>query len=440
MSIPDRTVSNSPATTNRLTRRKLWLFRGTALVMVVGVIELVSWFVWMTFPPIKLTELKGQWKSVAELGTERTTDLEVLHPYLGWAFNPDAAEVPDHAKGVVTVNALGFADTAPTIRKRSADRFIIAICGGSVAQQMSTIGEQDFRKLLESSPQLRGKQIEIVRLAMSGYKQPQHLMALNYAMVLGGEFDVVINIDGYNETGLTVGENELHQVFAAYPRAWQARLQDVVDPRNASTSYQLLEVRATRQARAQWISQSWLRHTWTGSLAWASQDSLLRSRQIQLGVDLVENFRKRGHGFARQGPRQMYSNESEMYQHVTALWSNSSLQMHFLCAGQGIPYLHFLQPNQYHEGSKPLSPKELESYYSPQEYHAIAVKQGYPKLIEAGKVLRERGVDFHDLTQLFSKETDTIYSDYFCHYNPRGTGMLSKAVSERILHLLPMPQ
>ena len=33
---------------------------------------------------------------------------------------------------------------------------------------------------------------------MPGYKQPQQLMAYNYLLSLGAEFDAVINIDGYN--------------------------------------------------------------------------------------------------------------------------------------------------------------------------------------------------------------------------------------------------
>src|SRR6185436_4771676 len=122
---------------------------------------------------------------------------------------------------------------------------------------------------------------------------------------LGAEFDVVINIDGYNETALAISENDVGDVFVAYPRAWAARLQDVVDPRLLSVSNRLFQIRAKRQSRAQWIVGSPARRSPTVSLIWALQDRYLRQEQIQLGLDLVEFIRSQGHGFARQGPRQM---------------------------------------------------------------------------------------------------------------------------------------
>lgn len=372
-------------------------------------------------------------ETVAELGTERKNQLEVLHPYLGWIFSPDG-KVSDEAP--VNVNSLGFVDSASSLRKRSPDRIVIGVCGGSVAQQMTFEGEQAFRNRLSASPALKGRTIEIIRLAMAGYKQPQQLMAINYVLSLGGEFDFIINIDGFNETGLVVGENDITGVFAAYPRNWHARLLDVVDPRNFAMSYRLLEIRATRQAKAQWWMKSSLRHTWSGSLVWAAQDKRLRSQQIDLGLELTRVNRIQGLGFARQGPAQLYSNEGEMYSEIVKLWRNSSLQMHHLCVGRGIKYLHFLQPNQYHEGSKPLSAVELEKYYSPNEDFAIGVKKSYPRLMAAGESLRNDGVAFHDLTQLFSSETETIYSDYFCHYNARGTDLMAEAVADRILDTL----
>ena len=73
----------------------------------------------------------------------------------------------------------------------------------------------------------------------------------------------------------------------------------------------------------------------------------------------------------------MYSNEAEMYSHLTDLWSNSSLQIQHLCSGRGIKYLHFLQPNQYFPNSKTLSQYELERCYSPNEWHAKGVEKGY---------------------------------------------------------------
>ena len=87
--------------------------------------------------------------------------------------------------------------------------------------------------------------------------------------------------------------------------------------------------------------------------------------------------------------------------HLVEIWSNASLQMHHLCLGRGIQYLHVLQPNQYHKNSKPLSPQELKRFYAPEESHSQTVARLYPQLIAAGAGLHGKNVQFHDLTQLF---------------------------------------
>ena len=49
-----------------------------------------------------------------------------------------------------------------------------------------------------------------------------------------------------------------------------------------------------------------------------------------------------------------------------------------------------------------------------------AVILAYPMLVREGKSLAVDGVDFTDLTQLFSKEKATVYSDKCCHFNKQG--------------------
>lgn len=421
-------------------RGRRWLFRIVTVVFAVGLLEAVAAVLWLTFPPLNREQFGRILDSVATLGSERGQELEVIHPYLGWVFNPEASAAVERHVGQMGVNDLGFVDSASAIRKKSDDRFVLGVLGGSVAQQVTTIGETALCDRLRTSPMLQGKTIEVVRLAMSGYKQPQQLMALNYVLALGGEFDAVVNIDGYNETGLVVGENDSHGVFAAYPRSWHVRLQDVVDPRNSSISYRLLGIRATRQSRAKWFQGSGLVRSNVASLLWAAQEAILNDKQVSLGLELVQAAKQRGFGFARQGPAPLYHNDSQMYDHITNLWKNSSWQLHHLCQGRGIPYVHCLQPNQYHLNSKPLSPRELKEYYCPDEGHAQAVTRAYPLLISAGSDLVSRGVAFHDLTQLFQDQTETIYSDYFCHYNAAGTRMLAEAVADRVVRAIaPAP-
>lgn len=121
-----------------------------------------------------------------------------------------------------------------------------------------------------------------------------------------------------------------------------------------------------------------------------------------------------------------------MFDHLTDVWINCSRQLHHLCQGNGIVYLHVLQPNQYFPGSKPLSAKEQNDMFVSEQEYGIAIAKGYPLLIRAGETLQKDGVEFHDLTQLFSTTEETIYADYFCHYNQQGNDMLAEAVVEKL--------
>ena len=431
----DPKPADSASSKPRYSRKKLWLFRAGALVLCLSLLEAIS-FLLVHFWPWHLgVEIELSKKSIAQMGDDTRSQFESLHPYLGWVFNPDSEQPVAFANERLPVNSLGFVDSGESIHKRSPDRIIVGIVGGSVAQQVTTSCEAALRKQLGSVPELAGKDLQIVRMSMSGFKQPQQLMALNYILALGGEFDVVVNLDGYNETALAA-DNDNAAIFAAYPWMWSARLEDVVDPRLFSLSYRLLEVRARRQQAARWITESNLRWTNAANLSWLLRDNWLYHQRLDLEKELLATFQTRGHGFARQGPKQLYGRSEQMDDHLVEIWSNASLQMHHLCVGRGIRYLHVLQPNQYHKDSKPLSAKELDRFYAPDERHAQAAARLYPQLIAAGTELRGKQLSFHDLTQLFVNETDTIYADYFCHYNQRGNDLLGSALVPLIVEQL----
>ncbi|TXT33379.1 MAG: hypothetical protein FD138_1893 [Planctomycetota bacterium] len=379
---------------------KMWLFRVGALLVSLGLLEFVSFLVIHFWPWHTGKEFQLAQKSIARMGEDPHSQFESLHPYLGWVFNPDSDQPAVFANERLPVNSLGFVDAGESVRKRSPDRIIVGVFGGSVAQQVTTSCEAALRKQLDDVPELAGKDLQIVRLAMSGFKQPQQLMALNYILTLGGEFDVVINLDGYNETALAE-ENDRSGIFAAYPWLWSARLQDVVDPRLFSLSYRLLQVRASRQQAAQWITQSSIRWTNSANLFWLLRDNWLHQQRIDLEHELLATFRTQGHGFAQQGPKQLYGRSEQMDDHLVN--------------------------------------EELKRFYAPDESQAQSVARLYPQLIGAGAELRGKQVHFHDLTQLFVDETDTIYADYFCHYNQRGNELLGSTLAQRIVERLRSP-
>src|SRR5205807_2871539 len=114
---------------------------------------------------------------------------------------------------------------ADPIHARSKDKLIVAIVGGSLACYFRQYGVERLEDLLKKDPRLAGKRFLFVNLALGGYKQPQQLMTLNYLLALGAQFDILINIDGFNEVALYEFESAGAHVFPAFPRAWASRIE-----------------------------------------------------------------------------------------------------------------------------------------------------------------------------------------------------------------------
>jgi hypothetical protein len=85
-----------------------------------------------------------------------------------------------------------------------------------------------------------------VKAAIGGYKQPQQLMALNYFTALGGEFDVLVNVDGFNEVALPPLEN-IPQTNPFCPRQWHLRMRMVPNQEFLATVGKIRFLDALRQ-------------------------------------------------------------------------------------------------------------------------------------------------------------------------------------------------
>ena len=101
----------------------------------------------------------------------------------------------------------------------------------------------------------------------------------------------------------------------------------------------------------------------------------------------------------------------------------------------GARYLQVLQPHLYVEGSKPMSEQEREEFYQPDWQESRDAAAGYPYLVEAGRLLVERGIPLLDLSMVFRDIDETIYSDACCHYNDRGYAIVAEAIAEAIATL-----
>ncbi|NES06707.1 MAG: hypothetical protein F6K22_30145, partial [Okeania sp. SIO2F4] len=123
--------------------------------------------------------------------------IERIHPYFGYVQKPG----PDFREGF-KYNAAGFISPYDyPYHKKNDNQYIIGVFGGSVASNYSIyeIQNQILEKTLKQIPEFKDKEFIILSFATGGYKQPQQLILLNYFLSIGQEFDMLINIDGFNE-------------------------------------------------------------------------------------------------------------------------------------------------------------------------------------------------------------------------------------------------
>jgi hypothetical protein len=109
--------------------------------------------------------------------------------------------------------------------------------------------------------------------------------------------------------------------------------------------------------------------------------------------------------------------------------------MRAICAARSIDYLHVLQPTLHDEGAKPPTSEELKKGAISKTWLA-GVREGYPRLRDAGTELRAAGIAFLDASRIFRDVRETLYYDA-CHFSRRGCEILCDAVVAALLDEIP---
>ena len=109
-----------------------------------------------------------------------------------------------------------------------------------------------------------------------------------------------------------------------------------------------------------------------------------------------------------------------MLDRLAQFWRRTSEFMHDVAIANNIKYYHFLQPNQYVEGSKPMTEEEKKIAFIEGHPYAEGAKLGYPHLISEGVKLHDSAVAFYDLTKMFVDNSEILYFDACCHFNTKG--------------------
>jgi len=378
---------------------------------------------------------------------------KLIHPYRGWIARPghrasflkkDKAFFPDRsysewALANSTANDFGYLSQIEDYRELTSEQFVIGIFGGSVASQLAAMGGDAIQRgVVERRPDLEGK-VVIVNCASGAYKQPQQLFALSELLLLGVKLDVVVNIDGVNEVvfGMRDALHGYHPILPA-----RGQYQGLLDLNSSDPTIEAITAAAEIHRHRQAVAG--LTAVVRGSVLFQNSELLKALVGVSVQghqratVEVEADLQSR----PAEGPRHTVvavmsdpclGPAGDCKELVGSLWERGSRLMAAAANQFGAEYLHVLQPNQYVEGSKIMTPDESEGAYDERSGYAKRVRRGYPLLLQRGQEMAGDGISFHDLSMVFRGRRETIYVDPCCHYNHLGYQILGDAVAALIV-------
>ncbi len=346
----------------------------------------------------------------------------ILHPYLGFVGIP--------AEGY---NEFCFPGHSPIV-KHSKDTINICLMGGSVTKQLYRFSRARLINDLKKSSIFKDKEFRIIVFALGGFKQPQQLIALNYFMSLGAEYDIVINLDGFNEVVLPFSDNLPFGTFPSYPRHWNLFAGKHFSQKTLLLLAKQAETKNRKIRQRRGFSKSPWKHSNLCLLFWKVLDNKRKSELNEIDQQLREARKQKQKDYQTTGPPYQFNDTASFFNQQAELWQQASKQINQLAHSAGFGYFHFLQPNQYVPGSKELTKEELEIAYVQGPFaYKKAVTNAYPFLIEKGRALKLDEVNFTDLTMMFKNTQGTVYSDKCCHFNQKGYDMIADSIAKVII-------
>jgi hypothetical protein len=365
-----------------------------------------------------------------------------LHPYFGFvALRPEAFDdlIPFEAAAEWRPNNHGFLSAVgdyPVQRGKENRRFV-GVFGGSVALQCALHLSDDpgFMSALRSDPRFADREIVVLNFAQPGYKQPQQLLILGYMLALGQDFDLVINIDGFNEVALAQRNIEDFGIDPSLPTGSHlSQLMYVTQQASLdSAALETLLARRRLQERRQRVA-AWHDASPSASLAFllTQEHARLVRREQAMGAVLERSaIDALDDSMLSLAPADPAMDQASAAQREAEIWAASSVRMHALLQAEGVDYIHLLQPNQYFSNHRFSEAEAAIALRDDHPYRAPAAR-GYPQLIAALPALRAAGVTVIDGVGAFDEESRRVYADDCCHYNPRGLEIISEMLSEAI--------
>lgn len=366
--------------------------------------------------------------------------VERLHPYFGYVQTPG----PDFRPGF-KYNQAGFISPYeyPFVRT-NPNQLIVGVFGGSVASNYSIFEIQN--KVLENKlrqiPGLENKEIVILSFAVGGYKQPQQLLALNYFLAAGQEFDMIINIDGFNEVAFANENNESNINIMMPSSQHVVPLTNIANnslsPKATQTMMRINEHKTNLKNALELLPKCRLAYCYALTSLYAQNTA----KNYREDVKSFESQRiKSAKNKDNQGsivyfyPQKEELTSAQLYEAAANNWMKTSLLMKQIANSNNIPYFHVLQPNQYYPTKRVFSEAEKKVAFSEDSPYKDAVKLGYPALFQKAKELQKNGVNLLIGVEVLDTLPEKAYIDTCCHYTPVGEMAFSNYIADSIINI-----
>ena len=351
-------------------------------------------------------ELTGMTRQAPKMPAQR--GLRIIHPYYGFT-----SHFPDSP-----LNAMPPALAQP-------DTVLIGLLGGSVARDVIPYFQQALTQYFADHG--LPKEPVVIPLAYGGMKQPQQLYIASFMLTMGGSFDLIINLDGYNELAFPYDQSTVG-IFPFFPYDWENLV--FVNREEILLAGQIRALRSQLSQLQQAAPASPFRYTALYGILHRYQIQQAETRILQLNYQL--STQETARSLEQQGPLRPFQDIAQVHQEAVRVWYRSSALLSRLAAAASVDYYHFLQPNQYIPDSKSLSDLERQELLKPALAAQSNFPETYPRLVQFGQDLQQRGVNYFDLTPIFNDHPETLYRDVCCHLNPRGNELLAAAMVQRM--------
>ena len=369
---------------------------------------------------------------------------EALHPHFGPTHTPGIpVDLPEdmRMKGSspprMETNNFGFVSSYNyPFEKASNRQFVVGIFGGSVGVWFCQVGTDRLLEGLKRNPFLRETQIIPLCFSHEGYKQPQEALVLAYFLSIGQQFDLIVNIDGFNDVALA-DLNEKRGLDISMPSV--QHLDPLINLVNQSTlTPDRLESLATLVRSRQQLTDLVGR---IGANRIASINLVLDQFYKRGVADYVRERGRfnnlpsapSGDSLIQVTPAVKARDAATLLTDIAEQWARSALIMRDLSTARGVPYFHFLQPNQYYT-TRVFGDVEAAVALNEESPYRRSVELGYPALEAAAQSrLRGAGIRFFDATHVFDREPAPVYMDDCCHYTLVGNQLLADFIAASIL-------